>query len=150
MTKVALIKIVAIIAAVFIAVGTAACSKKTAAVAGSGAVLTAADLEKASGTLEYWSCFTGDSLKWDQWRVAEFEKLYPNVKVNLQSVPESAGIGNGKLLSAIAAGNPPDVIVADDYVITYGFAGQGAFEPWDPYLDAINLAIDDLCPVFII
>jgi ABC-type glycerol-3-phosphate transport system substrate-binding protein len=129
------------------------CGKKSSGSAGgsidqSGRKITAEDLEKASGTLEYWSAFTGDSLKWDEWRVAEFEKLYPNVKVNLQSVPESAGVGNGKLLSAIASGNPPDVIVADDYVITFGFAGQGAFEPWDPYLEAIDLSLDDFMPGF--
>jgi len=110
--------------------------------------VTAEELEKATGTLNYWSAFTGDSLKWDQWRVAEFEKQYPNVKVNLQSVPESAGVTNGKLLSAIASGNPPDVIVADDYEPTFGYAGQGAFEPWDPYLPAINLSVDSFMPGF--
>jgi ABC-type glycerol-3-phosphate transport system substrate-binding protein len=126
------------------------CGKKNdaSAVDQSDKPLTAEDLENASGTLEYWSGFTGDSLIWDQWRVAEFEKLYPNVKVNLQSVPESAGVGNGKLLSAIASGNPPDVIVADDYVTTFGYAGQGAFEPWDPYLEAINLSVEDFMPGF--
>jgi ABC-type glycerol-3-phosphate transport system substrate-binding protein len=126
------------------------CSKKSTATTGSssGAKLTAAELENASGTLEYWSCFTADSLIWDQWRVAEFEKKYPNVKVNLQSVPESAGIGNGKLLSAIASGNPPDVIVADDFVTAYGYAGQGAFESWDPYMDAIQLNVNDFMPGF--
>jgi ABC-type glycerol-3-phosphate transport system substrate-binding protein len=126
------------------------CSKKTTggSTVKSGAVIKAEDLEKASGTLEYWSAFTGDSLKWDEWRVAEFEKAYPNVKVNLQSVPESAGVGNGKLLSVIASGNPPDVIVGDDFVTTFGYAGQGAFEPWDPYLDAIGLKVGDFMPGF--
>jgi ABC-type glycerol-3-phosphate transport system substrate-binding protein len=128
------------------------CSKKSAASAGvspgDGRPITAADLEQATGTLEYWSCFTGDSLKWDEWRVAEFMKRYPNVKVNLQSVPESAGITNGKLLSAIASGNPPDVIVADNYEPAFGYAGQGAFESWDPYLDAIDLSVDDFMPGF--
>ncbi|MDR3303814.1 MAG: extracellular solute-binding protein [Treponema sp.] len=110
--------------------------------------LTAAQLETLNGSLYYWSGFTGDSQKWDQWRVGEFSKKYPNVKVDMQSVPESAGVGNGKLTSTIAAGNPPDVIVADDYVLAYGLAGQGAFEPWDPYLEAIGLKVEDFLPGF--
>jgi ABC-type glycerol-3-phosphate transport system substrate-binding protein len=122
--------------------------KKSAAAGQNGKVVTAEELEKATGTLEYWSCFTGDSLKWDEWRIGEFAKAYPNVKINMQSVPDSAGVTNGKLLSAIASGNPPDVIVADDYVPTFGYAGQGAFEPWDPYLAAIDLSIDSFMPGF--
>lgn len=112
-----------------------------------GKPVKAEDLEKASGTLVYWSAFTGDSLKWDEWRVGEFMKKYPNIKVDLQSVPQ-AGMTNGKLLAAIAGGTAPDVLVSDDYVSSYGFAGQGALEPWDAYLGAINLSLNDFMPGF--
>lgn len=147
------IKCLAVFTAGLVIALAVSCGKKTdqGAARGSGQSgkkITAEELEKASGTLEYWSAFTGDSLKWDKWRVAEFEKLYPNVKVNLQSVPESAGVGNGKLLSAIASGNPPDIVVADDYLTTFGFASQGAFEAWDPYLEAIDLSVKDFMPGF--
>jgi ABC-type glycerol-3-phosphate transport system substrate-binding protein len=80
--------------------------------------------------------------------VEEFKKLYPNINVNLQSVPESAGMKNGMLMASIAGGTPPDTLVADDYVSAYGFAGQGALEPWDPYLEALGLSIDDFMPGF--
>jgi ABC-type glycerol-3-phosphate transport system substrate-binding protein len=125
------------------------CTKKDGGqqAVGSGAALTQEELEKATGDLTYWSAFTGDSLKWDEWRVDEFEKLYAGVKVDIQSVPQ-AGMTNGKLLAAIAGRTAPDTLVSDDYVSSYGFAGQGAFEPWDPYLDAIGLSIDDFLPGF--
>ncbi|MDR0561260.1 MAG: ABC transporter substrate-binding protein [Spirochaetaceae bacterium] len=119
----------------------------TASTAAGSKPLTAEELEKASGALSYWSAFTGDSLKWDQWRVDEFKKRYPAVTVDIQSVPQ-AGMTNGKLLAAIAGKTAPDVLVSDDYVSSFGFAGQGAFDPWDSYLEAINLSIGDFLPGF--
>lgn len=101
-----------------------------------------------SGTLTYWSCFSGDSMTWDQWRVGEFEKMYPNVKVDVQFVPESAGMRNGKLMAAIAGGTAPDVVCADDYITAYGFAAQGAFEPWDPYMEETGMKLDEFMPGF--
>ena len=123
-------------------------SAPTTAAGNSGRTLTAAELESATGDLLYWSCFAGDSMIWENWRVGEFRKLYPNVVVDLQSVPESAGMTNGQLLAAIGGRNPPDVLVADNYVAAYGFAGQGAFEPWDPYLEAMGVSFTDFLPGF--
>jgi multiple sugar transport system substrate-binding protein len=134
-----------------LAAGFAACSRQGGASASPAArsdgPVTQEDLEKASGELVYWSAFTGDSLTWDEWRVDEFKKLYPDITVDIQSVPQ-AGMTNGKLLAAIAGGTVPDTLVSDDYVSSYGFAGQGALEPWDPYLEAIGLSIDDFMPGF--
>ncbi|MDR1418758.1 MAG: extracellular solute-binding protein [Treponema sp.] len=110
--------------------------------------LTAEELGKVSGDLYYWSCFTGDSKTWDEERVANFQKEFPQVKVDMQSVPESAGVRNGKLLAAIASGTPPDVICADDYISTYGFVAQDAFESWDPYMEAMGLSLDSFMPGF--
>lgn len=108
------------------------------------------DLDSAqlSGTLTYWCGFSGDSMTWDQWRVDEFMKEFPDITIDVQYVPESAGIRNGKLLSAIAGGTAPDLICADDYVSAFGYAGQGAFESWDPYLAGIDLKVEDFMPGF--
>lgn len=103
---------------------------------------------EVSGKLTYWSCFSGDSMTWDQWRVGEFMKQYPNVEVDVQFVPEAAGIRNGKLLAAIAGGTAPDVIVADDYISAFGFAAQGAFLSWDPYLESVGLPLNEFMPGF--
>lgn len=101
-----------------------------------------------TGTLVYWSCFQGDSMIWDQGRVASFMEAYPNVTVDVQFVPESAGMRNGKLMAAIAGGTAPDVICADDYTTAYGFAAQGAFLAWDPYMDGIDVELSDFMPGF--
>ena len=101
-----------------------------------------------SGTLTYWSCFAGDSMIWDQWRIGEFEKMYPNVTVDVQFVPDSAGMRNGKLMAAIAGNTAPDVVCADDYITSFGFAAQGAFESWDPYMDVTGLDLSEFMPGF--
>jgi ABC-type glycerol-3-phosphate transport system substrate-binding protein len=140
-----------LIVAVLICAALASCTKKeqtTTVTPATPTQLTAAALEGASGTLVYWSGFTGDSMIWDQWRVDEFKKAYPNVTVDMQSVPESAGVTNGKLLAAIAGGTAPDVICADNYIATFGFAGQDAFLPWDPYMDSMGLSLNSFMPGF--
>ncbi len=99
--------------------------------------------DQLSGTFTYWSCFSGDSMKWDQNRVDEFNKMYPNVKCDVQFVTDAAGINNGKLLAAIAGGTAPDLIIADDYSSAYAYAAQGSFESWAPYMSTMGLKIDD-------
>ncbi len=96
-----------------------------------------------SGTFTYWSCFSGDSMVWDQGRVDAFMKEYPNIKVNVQFVTDAAGINNGKLLAAIAGGNAPDLIIADDYSSAYSYAANGSFESWEPYMETMGLNLDD-------
>lgn len=104
------------------------------------------ELQKLSGSFTYWSCFSGDSAIWDEGRVKSYMEAYPDIKVDLQFVPDAAGIKNGKLLSAIAGGTAPDVICADDYSSSYSFAANGSFEPWDPYLEAMEINKEDFMP----
>jgi multiple sugar transport system substrate-binding protein len=95
------------------------------------------------GTINYWSPFGGDSLKWDQWRIGEFEKDNPGVKVNLVATP-SGGITTGKLLAAIAGGDAPDIVLSDNASAAYSFAANGTAEPWD--MSKITLKIADMLP----
>ena len=69
-----------------------------------------------TGEFTYWSAFTGDSQVWDQSRVDAFNELYKDkgIKCNVQFVPDGAGINNGKLLSAIAGGQAPDLVICDN------------------------------------
>lgn len=99
--------------------------------------------EELSGSFTYWSAFSGDSMEWDKGRIAEFEAMYPNIKVDAQFVTDSAGINNGKLLAAIAGGNAPDLIIADSHSAAYAYAAQGSFESWEPYMETLELKIDD-------
>lgn len=66
-----------------------------------------------TGEFTYWSAFTGDSATWDQSRVDLFNELYADkgIHCNVQFVPDGTGINNGKLLSAIAGGTAPDLII---------------------------------------
>jgi len=96
-----------------------------------------------SGTLTYWSPFGGDSLKWDQWRVGEFQKAYPNVTVDLVATP-SGGITTGKLLAAIAGGDAPDIALSDNASAAYSFAANGTAVPWD--MSKVTLKIADMLP----
>ncbi len=105
----------------------------------------AAAADEKGGTLTYWSPFGGDSAKWDQWRIGEFEKANPDVKVNVVFVPD-AGMGSGKLLAAVAGGDPPDLVLASNASAAYSFAANGTFQPWDPYVSRLTLQVKDLLP----
>jgi len=95
------------------------------------------------GTLTYWSPFGGDSLKWDQWRIGEFQKANPGVTVNLVATP-AGGVNTGKLLAAIAGGDAPDIALSDNASAAYSFAANGTAMPWD--MSKITLKIKDMLP----
>lgn len=103
------------------------------------------EAQQEGGVLTYWSPFGGDSLTWDQWRIDEFEKANPDVQVELVATP-SGGITNGKLLAAIAGGDPPDIVLSDNASAAYSFAANGTALPWDPYVDVLDVNLDDLLP----
>ncbi len=98
-----------------------------------------------SGEFTYWSAFTGDSQVWDQSRVDAFNELYADkgIKCNVQFVPDGAGINNGKLLSAIAGGQAPDLIICDNATSAYSYAANGSFEDLTPYLEQVDLNVDN-------
>ena len=97
-----------------------------------------------TGEFTYWSAFTGDSAVWDQLRVDVFNEMYKDkgIKCNVQFVPDSAGINNGKLLSAIAGGQAPDLIISDASTAAYQYAANGSFEDMSDALQEVNLDID--------
>ena len=90
-----------------------------------------------SGSFTYWSAFTGDSADWEQKRVDAFNEAYADlgISVEVQYVPDGAGINNGKLLSAIAGGTAPDLLISDNPTSAYQYAAEGCFRPqthiWD-------------------
>lgn len=104
--------------------------------------------KELTGTFQYWSCYSGDSAKWEQWRVDEFNKKFESqgLKCEVQFVPDGAGISNGKLLSAIASGTGPDLIVVDNATNAYSYAANGSFEPLDSYLEKAGIDIKGFFP----
>jgi len=106
--------------------------------------LTAEDTD-LTGEFTYWSSFTGDSAVWDQLRVDVFNEMYKDkgIKVNVQFVPDGAGINNGKLLSAIVGGQAPDLIICDAPTAAYQYAANGSFEDVSAYINEVNLNVDE-------
>lgn len=96
-----------------------------------------------TGTFTFWSAYTGDSAIWEQKRVDAFNEAYADlgIKCDLQFVPDGAGINNGKLLSAIAGGTAPDLIVTDNSISCYQYAAEGSFMGLDAVLDEIDLDV---------
>ena len=117
---------------------------KTITIDGEELTVEVTDIGK-QGTFTYWSAFTGDSQTWDQWRVDAFNEAYKDlgVQVEVQFVPDGAGVSNGKLLSAIAGGTAPDLVIIDDRVSAYQYAAEGCFTPLDDTLKDIGLNVDD-------
>ncbi|WP_317618336.1 ABC transporter substrate-binding protein [Paenibacillus sp. PL91] len=99
------------------------------------------------GELNYWYPWGGDSEKWDKWRIGEFEKT--GYKINATYVPPDGGLTNGKLVSAISGKNPPDVVISSEYASAYSLAAQGALEPLDEYLAALNFQESDVLSSFL-
>ncbi|WP_077623313.1 ABC transporter substrate-binding protein [Sediminibacillus massiliensis] len=102
-----------------------------------------------NGDFTYWYPWGGDSEKWDKSRIAEYEE---STGANIEAIyaPPSGGIDNGKLLSAISGGNPPDLVVTDGdgYNLAYGLAAQGALEPIDEYLEEAGFEEDSVLDGF--
>lgn len=117
---------------------------KTITVDGEELTVEVTDIGK-SGTFIYWSAFTGDSQVWDQWRIDAFNEAYKDlgIQVEVQFVPDGAGINNGKLLSAIAGGTAPDLVLSDNATSIYQYAAEGCFEPLDDILETIGLEVDN-------
>lgn len=97
----------------------------------------------------YWYPWGGDSEVWDKERIADYEEE-TGKKINAVYVPPNGGLDNGKLLSAISGGNPPDLVVTsgDGYQLAYGLASQGALEPLDEYLENAGFNEDDVLEGF--
>lgn len=96
------------------------------------------------GTFSYWSAFTGDSATWEQERVDAFNEAYKDLGISceVQYVPDGAGINNGKLLSAIAGGTAPDLLITDNPTSAYQYVAEGSFMPLDEVLRQIDLDVD--------
>lgn len=96
------------------------------------AVPVSAASRATTSQFTYWYPWGGDSQKWDLWRIGQFEKDNPNIKINAVYVPTDSGLSNGKLLAAIAGRSAPDLVITDSYAVAYSLAQQGALEPLDP------------------
>ncbi|MGH2863153.1 MAG: extracellular solute-binding protein [Solirubrobacteraceae bacterium] len=95
----------------------------------------AATARKSSGVvhLTWWTMWSGSTLKTLDQMVARFNKSHPGIQVTEQNIPSDATTSTAKLLSAIAAGDPPDIFT-EWWPEIGSFAARGDIDPMNAYL----------------
>ncbi|HEX2050529.1 MAG TPA: extracellular solute-binding protein [Actinomycetota bacterium] len=99
---------------------------------GSGDAQESVDPATLEAELTVWGFGTEDVIASS--RIEQFEKAYPNVTVKLTP----GEFDTQKFLSAVASGDPPDVIHVDRNLIG-SFATRGALAPLDDFVSASDL-----------
>ena len=121
---------------VFVLVLSFACNPATEQRGGGGdADVEPAPPEEVTGTLEVWGFGTDNAIA--KARADGFARAYPNVDVRL--TPGDFDVQ--KFLSAVASGNPPDVIYIGRQgdVAIGSLATRGALQPIDEFIDAAGI-----------
>jgi multiple sugar transport system substrate-binding protein len=96
---------------------------------------TAAPQKKgaAAVNLTWWTMWSGSTLQLLDQMVTQFNKTHPGIHVTETNIPSAATTSTAKLLSAIAAGDPPDVFT-EWWPQIGSFAAKGDLVAMDPYL----------------
>lgn len=95
-------------------------------------------------TLRYWVCWAGEYADHERVAILDLyeEKMGGAIKIDHLGVPSDV---TQKLLTAVAAGDPPDVATCFGALIP--LAAKGAFVPIDEYVTAsTTIRLDDLYP----
>lgn len=100
------------------------------AVAGFGAPLASAESAHATATVTL-HIFQAEGDEPQPWQVTEFERAYPNIKVDVSEVPFSEFYAKEAILAA--SSNPPDVYAVDQPTIA-NLAAAGVIMPLTKYL----------------
>lgn len=93
-------------------------------------------------TLSLWGVPEAQSFEGVRAAVAEFERRHPHIRVKIGSPGGTADIDPQKLLTAVAAGTPPDLILQDRFTIS-GWAARGAFLPLNDLVEQDNINKED-------
>jgi multiple sugar transport system substrate-binding protein len=126
-----------------------------ATAAATGAALTAesmlpsvssASVAKAPVEITYWYPWGGDSKTYEENRAKQFNASQSAIVAKGLYVPPQAGVDNGKLLAAIASGNPPDLVVARIESAPAVLGYQGGLIDLAPYLKATGWTPDKMVP----
>lgn len=98
---------------------------------------------KITGTLVYWPEGGQTSASYQAWvaRIADFQKAFPEATVEMTETQNR----DEKLVSAVAAGTPPDVSVFDRYVIGPA-AAKGIMQDISPLAKTAGVKMEDQQP----
>ncbi|MBI3972510.1 MAG: extracellular solute-binding protein [Chloroflexi bacterium] len=96
-----------------------------------------------SGTLTYWPEGGENTASYQAWvqRIADFQKAYPEAKVEMTVTQDR----DAKLVTAVAAGTPPDVSVHDRYTVASAQA-RGIMMDIMPYFKTAGMKGEDQQP----
>jgi multiple sugar transport system substrate-binding protein len=113
------------------------------AACGAGGAPGAKPAQKITGTLTYWPEGGQSNASYQAWvaRIDDFQKAYPEAKVEMTEMQDR----DAKLVSAVAAGTPPDVSVYDRYTIAAAQA-RGIMMDLMPYAKTAGIKGEDQQP----
>ncbi len=93
--------------------------------------------------IDFWHIWTGDRLYLVDEVISRFEALYPGIKVNAQLIGNSDLILRDKLVTAVAAGSPPDVaMIGRDLSVELGM--YNGMLDLRPFLEKDGIYLEDI------
>jgi multiple sugar transport system substrate-binding protein len=97
-------------------------------------------------TVEWWDTQTGVDQEVTEKMIATFQEKNPNIKINRTYIAQDQNTqANTKLLTAIAAGTPPDVFKFDRFIVAQ-FAAQGSLTDLTEFANKDGIKADDYWP----
>ncbi len=114
-------------------VGKAAVAIATAAIVGTTGLGSAGAASTPTVNLTWWTMWSGATLQLLNQMVTQFNKTHPGIHVTETNIPSDATTSTAKLLSAIAAGDPPDIFT-EWWPEIGSFAANGDLVAMGPYL----------------
>ncbi|MBN1317502.1 MAG: ABC transporter substrate-binding protein [Anaerolineales bacterium] len=93
-------------------------------------------------TIKFWHVWGGARLEMIDAMIADFNVEYPNITVEHTLLDQADMVQ--KYLTAIASGDPPDVIMVHGANFFQAFADQGALMPLDDYVAADGMNLYDI------
>lgn len=99
--------------------------------------------------ISYWYPWGGDSKTYEEKRAKDYNASQPEVQATGLYVPPDSGVTNGKLLSAIASGNAPDLVVVNNEFAGAVMGYQGGLTDLAPYLKTVGWSANQMLPAIL-
>jgi len=99
--------------------------------------------------ITYWFPWGGDSKTYEEKRAKDFNAGHPVIHATGLYVPPDSGVTNGKLLSAIASGNAPDLVVVNNEFAGAVMGYQGGLVDMAPYLKTVGWSTSQMLPAIL-
>ena len=94
---------------------------------------TAPPASASTVNITWWTMWSGQTLQLLHQMIGQFEKTHPGITVTEENIPSVATTSTAKLLSTIAAGDPPDIFT-EWWPEIGSFAANGDIVPMSQFL----------------